>query len=73
MQNSNGQLFRDILLSWVLKKQIINDKTKNSTHLKLQKALEKNIDWDNGYYLASDYNNLKEIVFGEKLPKIDRF
>ncbi|MGE1562546.1 YPO3983 family protein [Pantoea septica] len=73
MQNGTGTPFRDISLDSALKEQILNDKTKNSTRLRIHEVIEKNIDWDKKHYPANDKNKLKEIILGGKLPKFDRF
>ncbi|WP_191939449.1 YPO3983 family protein [Pantoea agglomerans] len=72
MQNGNGKPFRDMALDGALKEQIFNDRTKNSTRLRLYEVIEKNIDWDKRYYPGKEKDKLKEIIIGGKLPKFDR-
>lgn len=73
MQNGNGSPFRSIYLDSALKEQTLSDNTKNSTRLRLHEVIEKNIDWDKRCYPVKEKDKLKEIIFGGKLPKFDRF
>ena len=73
MQYGNGSPFSDTALNKALKEQILNDRTKNSTYLRLHEVIEKYIDWDKNNYPAHEQSKLKEMVRGGKLPKFDRF
>jgi len=72
MQNGNGKPFRNMALDEALKAQILNDRTKNSTRLRIHEFIEKNIDWDKRYYPGKKKDKFKEIIIGGKLPKFDR-
>lgn len=73
LQNGNGMPFRDISLDRALKEHILNDKTRNSTHLLLKEALSINIDWENKYYPRKESGKLRDAVVSGRLPKFDRF
>jgi len=73
MQNGNGTPFHDMSLDTALKEHILNDKSKNSTRLRLHEVIKKNIDWHKKHYPAKEKDKLKEIILGGKLPKFDRF
>ncbi len=46
MQKGDGQPFRDMSLDSALREHILRDNTKNSTRVLLEKAFERNIDWE---------------------------
>ncbi|WP_455814210.1 DUF3289 family protein [Pseudomonas graminis] len=72
MQNANGAVFTNMSLDAALKDQILRDTTKNSTRLRIEKIIKKNIDWDKKIYPEDKRNELyKETSLG-KLPKFDR-
>lgn len=73
MQTENGSAFFSSALDAALRRQVLNDKTTNSTLLRIKGALGENIDWDKNCYPAELRNELKETVLGGKLPKFDRF
>ncbi|MBT0723630.1 DUF3289 family protein [Rosenbergiella sp. S61] len=74
MQNDNGTPFRDMLLDSALKEQILSDNsTENSTRLRLEKAFNTFIDWENKCYPAKEKDKLIKVILDSKLPKFDRF
>ncbi|MBN9930322.1 DUF3289 family protein [Pantoea agglomerans] len=73
MQNGNGTPFRDMALDRALKEQILNDRTDNSTILRIKRIISKNTDWDNGFYPSEMKGEITRIIFDSKLPKFDRF
>ncbi|KGD72568.1 hypothetical protein HA49_17860 [Tatumella morbirosei] len=73
MQYGNGSPFSDTALNKALKEQILKDRTKNSTYLRLREVIEKYIDWDKNNYPAHEQSKLKEMVRSGKLPKLDCF
>jgi len=73
MQNGNGTPFRDISLDRALKEHIRNDKTDNSSRLRLKKALVLSIDWKNRTYPETEKGKLNKAISRGKLPKLDRF
>ncbi|CAH6151169.1 YPO3983 family protein [Pantoea agglomerans] len=73
MQNGNGTPFRDMALDRALKEQILNDRTDNSTFLRIKRIISKNTDWDNGFYPSEMKGEITRIIFDSKLPKFDRF
>ena len=73
MQNGDGMPFRDISLDQALKKHILNDKTDNSTFLRIKKIISKNTDWNNRLYPSEMRWEITRIILDSKLPKFDRF
>ncbi|MBT0723947.1 DUF3289 family protein [Rosenbergiella sp. S61] len=73
MQNGNGTPFRDVSLDRALKEQILNDKTKNSTLLRIRDTLKKYIIWEDKNYPTKDKDELRKTILEGKLPKFDRF
>ncbi|CAE1149836.1 DUF3289 family protein [Serratia sp. Tan611] len=73
MQYGNGTPFRDALLDQALKAHIINDRTDNSSLLKIKNALDENIDRVNGYFPNEKFYRIREIILDGRLPKFDRF
>ncbi|WON77163.1 YPO3983 family protein [Serratia sp. UGAL515B_01] len=72
MQTGNGVPFRDILLNAALKEQILDDKTKRSSLLKIKQSLSKNIDWKNKCYPALIVDEIRKPILDSVLPKFDR-
>ncbi|MBH1930512.1 DUF3289 family protein [Serratia rubidaea] len=72
MQYGNGTPFRDALLDQALKAHILNDKTVNSSLLKIRSALDENIDRVNGYFPNDKLYRIREIILEGRLPKFDR-
>jgi len=73
MQNGNGTPFRDISLDRALKEQILNDRTDNSTFLRIKRIISKNTDWNNRFYPSEMRGEITRIILDSKLPKFDRF
>ncbi|MBT0725536.1 DUF3289 family protein [Rosenbergiella sp. S61] len=74
MQNGNGMPFIDMALDSALKEHILSDNsTENSTRLRLQKAFNIFIDWDNKNYPIKNKDELRKAIAFGKLPKFDRF
>ncbi|URQ62188.1 DUF3289 family protein [Pantoea alhagi] len=73
MQQGEGAPFSSLSLDSALKLQIINDfSEENSTRMLLQNILNRNIDWDKGFFPTSNREKLKEAILSGKLPKFDR-
>ncbi|SCC68920.1 YPO3983 family protein [Kosakonia oryziphila] len=73
MQNGNGTPFHDVSLDRALKEHILNDKTDNSSRLRLKKALILSIDWKNRRYSEIAKGKLNEAISRGRLPKFDSF
>lgn len=74
MQHENGAAFTSMHLDAALKEQILRDDSPvNSTRLRLEKAFNENIDWDNKCYPADRKDELRKAIYSGKLPKFDRF
>ncbi|MBT0723950.1 DUF3289 family protein [Rosenbergiella sp. S61] len=73
MQNGKGTPFRDLSLDRALKEQIFNDKTKNSTLLRIRDTLKKQIIREDKNYPIKDKDELRKTILEGKLPKFDRF
>lgn len=74
MQNGNGSPFSSMHLDSALKEQILRDNsTENSTRLRLEKAFNTFIDWDNKNYPIKNKDELRKAIAFGKLPKFDRF
>ncbi|MGV3347051.1 YPO3983 family protein [Enterobacteriaceae bacterium LUAb1] len=74
MQNGNGMPFRDMTLDRALKEHILRDNsTENSTRLRLEKAFNIFIDWDNKNYPIKNKDELRKTISEGRLPKFDRF
>ena len=74
MQNGNGSPFSSMHLDRALREHILRDNSEgNSTRLLLEKALSKNIDWNNKYYPEIEKGKLNEAISRGRLPKFDRF
>ncbi|WON75839.1 YPO3983 family protein [Serratia sp. UGAL515B_01] len=72
MQKGNGVPFRDMLLNAALKEQILEDKTKNSSFLRIKDALSEHINWKNKCYPADNKIDITGAISGGMLPKFDR-
>ncbi len=72
MQNGNGTPFRDISLDRALKEQILNDRTDNSTLVRIKRIISKNTSWDNEFYPYEMKDEITKIILDSKLPKFDR-
>ncbi|MBS1203496.1 MAG: Protein of uncharacterized function [Proteobacteria bacterium] len=74
MQHGNGSPFSSMHLDSALKEHILRDNsTENSTRLRLEKAFNTFIDWENKYYPAKEKEKLRKVILDSKLPKFDRF
>ncbi len=73
MQIANGAPFRHMLLDRALREHIVKDKSDNSTLLRVDKALNKNIDWNNKNYPLEMKGEITKLILDGKLPKFDRF
>ncbi|CAI1515288.1 Protein of uncharacterised function (DUF3289) [Serratia quinivorans] len=73
MQNGKGLPFTSTHLDAALKEHILNDRTFNSTRLRLKKEFNKYIDWDNKDYPAEEKDVLRKTILDGRLPKFDRF
>jgi uncharacterized protein (TIGR03034 family) len=72
MQKGNGTPFRHMLLDQALKEHILNDRTENSTRLRLGETLKDKIDWENKCYSVKHKEELRAAISRGKLPKFDR-
>lgn len=73
MQHGNGTPFLDISLDRALKEQILNDKTENSTFLRIKEVIKNYINWETNIYPIEMKDELRKTISGGKLPKFDRF
>ena len=74
MQYDNGKPFTSMHLNSALKEQILRDNsTENSTRLRLEKAFNTFIYWDNKNYPTKNKDELRKAIAFGKLPKSDRF
>ncbi|WP_434463127.1 YPO3983 family protein [Serratia plymuthica] len=73
MQNGQGSPFTSVHLDAALKEHILNDRTFNSTRLRLEKEFNKYIDWDNKNYPVEEKDVLRKTILDGRLPKFDRF
>ncbi|MFK8256581.1 YPO3983 family protein [Erwinia sp. AnSW2-5] len=73
MQHKKGLDFSSSRLDTALREQILTDQSRESSSwLLLQKALTKNIDWENYYYPLKNKGKLTEAIGKSRLPKFDR-
>jgi len=73
MQNSKGSDFFSLKLNAALKEQILMDNSvENSTRLRLQRAIEDNIDWEKRCYPSAQKDELHKAICEGRLPKFDR-
>ena len=74
MQHGDGAPFSSHSLDSALRMHIVNDESsENSTRLLLKKVFNKNIDWENKFFPATDKEELRKSILEGKLPKFDRF
>ena len=73
MQNGNGKPFRDMALDGALKEQILNEKSENSTLLRINEVIKNYIKWKENTYPIEKKDELRKAISGGKLPKFDRF
>ncbi|WP_191939273.1 YPO3983 family protein [Pantoea agglomerans] len=74
MQYGNGKPFTSMHLDGALKEHILRENsTENSTRLRLEKAFNTFIDWENKCYPAKEKDKLRKVILDSKLPKFDRF
>ena len=73
MQNGNGKPFRDMALDGALKEQILNEKSENSTLLRINEVIKNYINWKENTYPIEKKDELRKAISGGKLPKFDRF
>ncbi|MDU5783426.1 MAG: YPO3983 family protein [Pantoea sp.] len=73
MQHGNGSAFSSTHLDRALKEHILNDRTKNSTLLRIEGTLKKHIIWEDNNYPKKDKDELMIAISRGKLPKFDRF
>ncbi|ARJ43592.1 hypothetical protein B1H58_17115 [Pantoea alhagi] len=73
MEGNSGFPFESVYLNCALKQHIVNDNDiENSTFLKIQDALSKHIDWENGCFPSELKYKLEESIQRGRLPKFDR-
>lgn len=73
MQNGNGKPFTSMSLDSALKEQILNDRSDNSSRLRLEEVLKDTIDWEKKYYPIAEKHRMQKAILKGKLPKFDRF
>lgn len=73
MQHGNGAPFRDMSLDRALKEHILNDRTENSTFLRIKEVIKNYINWETNTYPIEMKDELRKTISGGKLPKFDRF
>lgn len=73
MQHGNGSPFTSLYLNAALNSQILNDKSKNSSFLRITYFLVERIDWDKKCLLTTDKERLHQIILEGRLPKFDNF
>ena len=74
MQNNTGRVFKDPLLDKALKEQIINDKSEDSTLLKIKEVLAKKVDFKHGFFPKEFLESFEiNINGGTVLPKFTTF
>nr|WP_191939271.1 YPO3983 family protein [Pantoea agglomerans] len=74
MQYGNGKPFTSMHLDGALKEHILRENsTENSTRLRLEKAFNAFIDWDNKNYPIKNKDELRKAIAFGKLPKFNRF
>ncbi|CAH6345081.1 YPO3983 family protein [Pantoea agglomerans] len=73
MQNGNGKPFRDMALDGALKEQILNEKSENSTLLRINEVIKNYINWKENTYPIEKKDELRKAISGGKPPKFDRF
>ncbi|MBT0725525.1 DUF3289 family protein [Rosenbergiella sp. S61] len=74
MQHGNSSPFRSMYLDSALKDHILRDNsTENSTRLRLDKAFNTFVDWENKNYPAKDRDEFRDAIMSGKLPKFNRF
>ncbi|MGF9659612.1 YPO3983 family protein [Pantoea agglomerans] len=74
MQHANGKPFTSMHLDGALKEHILRENsTENSTRLRLEKAFNAFIDWDNKNYPIKNKDELRKAIAFGKLPKFNRF
>ena len=72
MQKNTGTEFTDMWLNRALKDHIVNDRTNNSSLLKIQQALNEKIDFKNKQYPKNEKKDIRRAIMDSKLPKFDR-
>ncbi|MCT4701333.1 DUF3289 family protein [Enterobacteriaceae bacterium H20N1] len=73
MQHNKGASFRDPSLDQALRQHILQDNSRNSTRLLLQRAFDININWKERMYPENKKNELTDAIIFGRLPKFDRF
>ncbi|CAM3499240.1 PAAR domain-containing protein [Rouxiella silvae] len=74
MQHGEGAPFQDPLLDKAMKERILNDKSAESSLLRIKKILAASIDYENGYFPLK-YKNVFQHEINERtiLPKFDKY
>lgn len=72
-QHGDGQPFYHSLLNSALKRQIVEDKTENSSLLRIKEAIRDKIDWSKNSYSTKSIADITQNIMGGKLPKFIRF
>jgi len=65
MQYGDGKPFSHASLNSALKRQIVDDKTENSTLLRIKESLHNNINWDKKICTVEGKNEIKKIYWVE--------
>ena len=71
-QYGDGQPFYHSLLNSALKRQIVEDKTDDSSLLIIKKILIEKINWEKSFYPANLKSSITDTILGGKLPKFTR-
>ncbi|MEE9684563.1 YPO3983 family protein [Lelliottia amnigena] len=73
MQHGNGSPFTSLYLNAALNAQVLGDKSKNSSLLRIIDFLAERIDWEKKCLLTTDKERLYQIILNCRLPKFDNF
>lgn len=73
MQYGKGTPFSDTALDAALKEQLLNDRTANSSLLRIKGALSECINWRESSFPVEKIEELTKAIQKSKLPKFDHF
>ncbi|CRG52266.1 PAAR domain-containing protein [Yersinia wautersii] len=73
MEKNTGKPYSDPLLDKALREQILNDKSPNSSLLKIKEILRDYIDWQEQIYPLDNENELRKNIATSVLPKFNDY
>ncbi|WP_130833042.1 DUF3289 family protein [[Erwinia] mediterraneensis] len=73
MQNSNGEAYRSEALNMAYRKNILSDKSRDSSLLKIKEEIEKSIDWKRKLLIEEKLRSIHTAITGTVLPKFKRW